>query len=91
MAGKGPRRPSWLWRYFGKGSVLGIVLEYVAPVAGFSVVGHYFVDRNWNTGPWGMLIGAALGLVKGTYRLVQETQMGSKPPVGESPKPPAEP
>jgi F0F1-type ATP synthase assembly protein I len=50
----------------------GIGFELVAAVAGFTLVG-YFWDRHFGTGPWGLLIGALLGLIGGMYNLVRRT------------------
>ena len=47
-------------------------MEYVAAVAGFGLVG-YWIDAKWDSGPWGVLIGAALGLTGATYNLVRQS------------------
>ncbi len=49
-----------------------IGIEYVAAVAGFGLAG-WWVDSRWDTSPWGVLIGTALGLIGGTYNLVRTT------------------
>ena len=56
-------RPSWI-RHSGVG------IEFAAAVAGFSFAG-YWIDNHYDTGPWGLLIGLALGLIGGTYNLVR--------------------
>lgn len=48
----------------------GIGIEYAAALAGFALVG-YWIDRHYDSSPWGVVIGAALGLVGATYNLVR--------------------
>ncbi len=50
----------------------GVGIEFAAAVAAFALVG-YWIDRHYQTGPWGVLIGAGLGLIGGTYNLVRES------------------
>ena len=73
MANKAGDRPSWL-RFSGIG------IEFVAAIAGFALVG-YWVDRHWDTKPWGLVIGAVLGLLGGMYNLIRESLGAFKPPV----------
>jgi hypothetical protein len=50
----------------------GMGVEYGAVVAAFTLLG-WWVDRHWQVeGHLGMLIGAGLGLVGGTYNFVRE-------------------
>ncbi len=49
---------------------VGIGVEYAAAVGAFIAVG-WWVDSRWDTRPWGILIGAVLGLVGATYNLVR--------------------
>jgi F0F1-type ATP synthase assembly protein I len=58
-------KPTWI-RYGGIG------VEFAAAVAGFAAVG-YWVDLRWETRPWGVVIGAGLGLIGGTYNLVRQS------------------
>jgi len=58
-------RPSWL-RFSGIG------IEFAAAVAGFTLVG-YWVDNHYGSDPWGVVTGAALGLIGGTYNLVRQS------------------
>ena len=58
-------RPTWI-RHAGLG------IEFAAAVAGFALVG-YWIDRHYDCGPWGVLIGAALGLIGGMYNLIRES------------------
>lgn len=55
----------------------GVGIEYAAAVAGFALVG-YWIDRHYGSGPWGVLIGAALGLIGGTYNLVRQSMAAFK-------------
>lgn len=54
-----------------------IGFELVAAVAGFTLLG-YWVDRHWGTEPWGVLIGALLGLVGGMYNLIRSSLISSR-------------
>jgi F0F1-type ATP synthase assembly protein I len=49
----------------------GIGIELAAAVAGFTLAG-YFWDRHFDTRPWGVLIGAILGLVGGMYNVIRQ-------------------
>ena len=54
------------------GRLAGMGVEYGAVVAVFMLLG-WWVDRHWQIeGHWGTLIGAALGLIGGTYNFVRE-------------------
>ena len=72
MGKRDSERPSWI-RFSGVG------IEFAAAVAGFALVG-YWIDSRYDCRPWGVLIGAALGLVGGTYNLIRET-LGAFPDV----------
>ncbi len=48
---------------------LGIGLELAATLLSGIFLG-YFLDRKYGTLPWGTLIGSALGLGMGFYRLI---------------------
>ncbi|MHC5111362.1 MAG: AtpZ/AtpI family protein [Planctomycetota bacterium] len=65
MANDGQRKPNWV-RFSGIG------IEFAGAVAGFTLVGYLF-DRHYESGPKGVLIGAILGLVGGTYNLIKES------------------
>lgn len=65
MAGDKPDRPAWI-------RFAGIGVEFAAAVAGFTVVG-YWIDNHYGSSPKGVLIGAVLGLIGGTYNLIRES------------------
>lgn len=50
----------------------GVGFEFVAAVCGFAAVG-YWIDHHYGSKPWGLVIGAGLGVVGGTYNLLRET------------------
>ena len=58
------RFPDWV-RHSGVG------LELAGAVAGLSLIG-YWIDRHYGTGPWGLVVGLALGIVGGLYNFVRE-------------------
>lgn len=45
--------------------------EFVAAVAGFSLVG-YWIDSHYGSQPWGLVAGAALGVVGAMYNLIRQ-------------------
>lgn len=45
-------------------------MELAAAVAGLTLLG-YWVDYHFETRPWGVLIGVAVGLVGGLYNMVK--------------------
>ncbi len=50
----------------------GIGVELVGAIAGFTLAG-YFWDRHFGTKPWGVLIGAILGLIGGMYNVIRQS------------------
>ncbi len=62
--GRPSDKPTWL-RYSGVG------FEFAAALVVFALIG-YWIDRTFGTEPWGLVIGAALGLIGGTYNLIRE-------------------
>jgi F0F1-type ATP synthase assembly protein I len=50
----------------------GVGIEFAAAVVGFTLAGYWW-DRYFGTGPWGLLIGVALGLIGGTYNLIRQS------------------
>ncbi len=59
------RFPGWV-RHSGVG------LELAGALAGFALVG-YWIDRWYETEPWGLVIGVILGMVGGLYNLVRQS------------------
>jgi len=49
-----------------------IGIELVAAVAGLTLAGYGW-DRHFGTRPWGVLIGALLGLVGGMYNVIRQS------------------
>jgi len=65
MGKGGSDRPSWV-------RLSGVGVEFAGAVAGLALVG-YWIDSKYDSRPWGVLIGAALGLIGGTYNLIRES------------------
>jgi F0F1-type ATP synthase assembly protein I len=57
------KSPAWI-RLAGGG------FELAASVVGFTLLG-YWLDRHFGWRPWGVLVGALLGIVGGLYNLVK--------------------
>lgn len=49
---------------------LGLGTEFAAGFVGLTLVGLW-IDRTFDTAPWGLLIGLFIGLVGGTYNLIR--------------------
>jgi F0F1-type ATP synthase assembly protein I len=64
------RYPRWI-RHSGVG------LELAGAVAGFTLVG-YWIDLQFATGPWGLVVGVVLGLVGGLYNLVRQSMQAAR-------------
>ena len=65
MAEKKDDHRSWV-------RVSGIGVEFAGAVAGFTLVG-YWVQRHFDCAPWGVLVGAVLGLVGGMYNMIRQS------------------
>ena len=52
-------------------------MELAAAVGGFSLLG-YWIDRHYDSSPWGLLIGALLGLIGGFYNLIKASLSASR-------------
>ena len=50
----------------------GVGVEYAAAVAGLGLIG-WWIDQRWQTKPWGVVIGAVLGLTGATYNLIRSS------------------
>jgi F0F1-type ATP synthase assembly protein I len=46
--------------------------------AGLGAVVGIWVDRKWNCGPWGTVIGVCLGIASGMYLLIKEAIKSSR-------------
>ena len=57
---------------------VGLGLEFAAAVAGLTLFG-YWIDARLETQPWGLLIGAGVGLVGGMYNMVRVALSAVKP------------
>lgn len=55
----------------------GLGVELVGAVGGFTLMGWLW-DRYHETSPWGVVIGAVLGLVGGMYNLIRQALNASK-------------
>jgi F0F1-type ATP synthase assembly protein I len=55
----------------------GLGLELAGAVAGFTLIG-WWVDRRFETSPWGVIIGVVLGLVGGMYNLIRSSLAASR-------------
>lgn len=58
---------SGLWRASGMGA------EFTAGIVGMLALG-WLVDEGLDTKPWGMIIGAAMGIVGGGYNFFRQAQ-----------------
>ncbi len=77
MAQKGPDRPGWI-RYSGIG------IEFAGAVAGCTLLGLW-IDGHYDCRPWGVIIGAGLGLTGGMYNMVRESLAAFRPPSDDEP------
>jgi len=69
----------------GGSNLAGAGFEFVGAVVGFTFFG-YLWDRFFGTRPWGLLIGALLGLIGGTYNLIRESLAASREAGSGTPK-----
>lgn len=54
---------------------VGLGVEFVAAILGMALVG-YWVDRRFDTAPWGLLVALAVGLIGGMYNFLR-TALGA--------------
>lgn len=71
MPGGRTNRPTWV-RYSGLG------LEFVAAVGGFAAIGHWVIDANFQTSPWGLVVCVMVGVVGGMYNLIRQSMAAFK-------------
>jgi F0F1-type ATP synthase assembly protein I len=57
-------------RYSGM-KYAGLGLELAGAVAGLTLLG-WWIDRQLESAPWGLLIGLAIGLLGGMYNLIRQ-------------------
>lgn len=55
------------------GPYMGLGTELAASVVGMLLIG-YFLDEHFNTSPWLLLTGAAIGMIGGFYNFFREVQ-----------------
>ncbi|MCP5119676.1 MAG: AtpZ/AtpI family protein, partial [bacterium] len=80
LRGEGSRRPgqrTWL-------RVSGFGIELAGAVGGFCLLG-FWIDRQYDTSPWGLLVCAIFGLIGGFYNFFRSSLKALNPP--ESPGP----
>lgn len=63
----------------------GLGLELAGGVLGFALFG-WWIDRHFETSPWGLLTCAVLGLIGGLYNLVRASLRAIKPSTGTKPR-----
>ena len=54
----------------------GMGVELAGAVLGGCLLG-YWIDRHFETRPWGLLIGASMGIVGGLYNMIRKALGGS--------------
>jgi F0F1-type ATP synthase assembly protein I len=55
----------------------GVGFELAAAVGGFTLVGYWW-DRHFGTAPWGLLVGALLGLIGGMYNMIRQSLLATR-------------
>lgn len=54
----------------------GMGFELAAAVAGFTFLGLW-IDRKYDSSPWGLLVCAAIGVVGGLYNFVRAARLAA--------------
>jgi F0F1-type ATP synthase assembly protein I len=57
---------------------VGLGMEFAAAVAGLTLLGHW-IDRKLGVEPWGLLIGAGIGLIGGMYNMIRVALTAAEP------------
>ena len=70
MPEKPSSRSSWM-------KLSGLGFELLGAVGGFTLLGWLW-DRYHESSPWGVVIGAVLGLIGGMYNLIRQALIASK-------------
>lgn len=78
-----PPQPHPSEQFRALGRIYQLVGEFVAPI-----VAGLLVDLFANTGPWGTLVGAVVGLAVGGFRVAQLAARIGAPPPKQPPGPP---
>lgn len=55
----------------------GLGIELAASVIGATLLGLW-IDRHWQTDPWGLVICASLGFVGGMYNFIRTAQKAAR-------------
>ncbi len=66
--GRGSKQDRAGWVRFS-----GIGIEFVGAMLGFGLIG-FWIDSRFETAPWGLVIGAFLGLIGATYNAIRQTR-----------------
>lgn len=66
-----------MWRYTGIG------FELVAAI-GLSILLGWWIDGRFGTEPWGLLVGAFIGVVGGMFNLIRESLAAAKSSSGDA-------
>jgi F0F1-type ATP synthase assembly protein I len=67
-----PEKPAPSWTRLS-----GLGMEFVGVVVVFALIG-YWADRHWNSSPWGLIVGLAVGSIGSTYSLVRTVAKASR-------------
>lgn len=67
-------------------ALAGLGFELVAAIAGFAFVG-YWIDRHYETTPWGLVVGAILGIVGGLYNFIRSALRATGTDAGDQRRP----
>lgn len=62
----------------------GLGMEFAAAVAGLTLLGLW-IDRRFDTEPWGVLVGAGVGIIGGMYNMIRQA-LATSQPKRQSPK-----
>ena len=55
----------------------GLGIELAASVVGLTLLGLW-IDRRWQTAPWGVVICASIGFVGGMYNLIRSARKAAE-------------
>jgi F0F1-type ATP synthase assembly protein I len=66
-------------------ALAGLGFELLAAIVGFSFVG-YWIDRHYETEPWGLIVCALLGIAGGLYNFIRAATRATREGTRESEK-----